>query len=114
MKITINQLRKIIKEEVGKVVEGEFFVPPGKSFVPVKGMSNEDAEALDNAIEGLRDLMVKVAPELHDKIRDSIDALEELRDETDYGTEEEEEPYMDDYTDEESMYESRRRTFRKR
>jgi hypothetical protein len=77
-------------------------------------MSDADAEALDNAIEDLRGLFDKVAPELHDKIRESIDVLEELRDEPDFGTEEEEEPYVDDYTDEESMYESRRRTFRKR
>ena len=102
MKITVNQLRRIIKEEVGRVMEGE-------GFVPVRGMSAADAEAIDTAIENLRGMLDKVSPVLKPGILRSIDDLEALRDETDYGTEEEE-----PYTDEEPMFESRRKVVRKR
>jgi hypothetical protein len=36
MKITVNQLRKIIKEEVGRMMEGEGYVPPGKVMFQLK------------------------------------------------------------------------------
>ena len=111
MKITVNQLRRIIKEEVEKaiVVEG-------------RDQGREDRKKINKVIRRFMDRLEnpRTPKSLLPGIKQSIRDLETVRDagddypeydETDYGTEESEE-YSGtlDVTAEEPMFESRRRS----
>ena len=117
MKITVNQLRRIIKEEVGRVMEGESG-DQGREEM----QRQLDREAINTAIENLTNMLDKVSPVLRPGIETSIKQLKalltdetdyETDDETDYGTEESEE-YSGFIDHDKEVYESRRRTLRKR
>ena len=107
MKITVNQLRRIIKEEVARAI-----VVENGDEERRERQRQLDIDAINAAIENLRNRLDKVSPVLRPGIESSIKRLEALKNEpdyeTDYGTEEEE-PYKDEepYTDEDSMFESR-------
>ena len=117
MKITVNQLRRIIKEEVAIVAEGR-----GRG----RDQGREDRRKINGAIMRLMAKLEnpRTPKSLLPGIEKSIEYLRVARDaendypegeETDYETEESEE-YSGtlDVTAEEPMYESRRRTLRKR